>query len=83
MSSSIRDKAAGRAVSYREEIQAAQTAGDYRRAMDLSIQWLRGELAKVRKQRPQDAQSVDAELTQKISALAEAIPFYRPRKVGQ
>lgn len=80
MPASLRDKAAGRAVSYRERITAAQAAGDYRQGADLAIQWLRGELAKVRRQRPQDAAAIDAELTQKLSDLAEAIPFYRPRK---
>ncbi|WP_329521105.1 hypothetical protein [Spirillospora sp. NBC_01491] len=80
MPASLRDKAAGRASMYRQEIEAAQAAGDHRKGADLAVQWLRGELAKVRQQRPHDAPAVDVELTKKLMELAEAIPAFRPRR---
>lgn len=83
MSGSHRDRAASRAAQYRSAIEAARAQDDYVKGVAIAVDWLRAELAKVRRRRPQDAQAVDAELTQKLCELAEAIPFYRPRKAGQ
>lgn len=83
MGASLRDKAANRARLYRSRIAEKQAAGNYKGGVHEAERWLLEELEKVRRQRPQDAQAVDAELTQKLCELAEAIPFYRPRKAGQ
>jgi hypothetical protein len=79
---SLRDKATSRTGRYRNDIAAAQAGGDYRGALHQSERWLLGEVAKFARQRPQDAQQMYAEVTEKLAALAEAIPFYRPARKG-
>lgn len=78
----LRDKAANRAGLYKARIAAKQAEGDFKGAFHESARWLSEELEKVRRQRPHHAQAVDAEVTQKLADLAEALPFYRPRKEG-
>jgi hypothetical protein len=82
VAASHRDRAASRAALYRQRIADAHADGDHVKGVDLAADWLKGELAKVRRRRPQDAAAVDAEITEKLAALAEAIPFYRPQKQG-
>lgn len=77
---SLRDKAANRARLYRDRIANKQAAGDFKGGLHEAQRWLLEELEKVRRQRPHDAPLVDAELTAKLAALAEAVPFYRPKK---
>lgn len=82
MGASLRDKAANRARLYRGRIAAKQADGDFKGAVHEAQRWLLEELEKVRRQRPHEAPIVDAELTQKLAELAEAVPFYRPQKPG-
>lgn len=78
MSGSLRDKAANRARLYQDRIKAKQAVGDYKGAVHEAERWLLEELEKVRRQRPHHAQDVDADVTESLSKLAEAIPFYKP-----
>jgi hypothetical protein len=82
VSGSLRDKAANRAGQYRRTIQTMQAGGDYRGGLHEAERWLLGELQKVQRQRPQDAEAVYAEVTEKIAALAEVLPFYKPARKG-
>lgn len=82
MSGSHRERAVSRATNYRMQIAKAQAAQDYERGTNLSLDWLKGELAKVRRTRPEDAAAVDAALTEKVSELAEAVPFFKPARKG-
>ncbi|MFG2001645.1 hypothetical protein ACGFNU_21085 [Spirillospora sp. NPDC048911] len=82
MSGSHRDRAAFRASQYREEIAKAQAGGDFKGGADLALAWLRGELVKVRRRRPNESAAVDAELTEKLVQLAEAVPFFKPARKG-
>lgn len=83
MAVSLRDKAARRAGLYQQMIAAKQTAGDFKAGVHEANRWLLEELAKVRKQRPADADAVDAEVTRRLADLAAAIPGYKPaRKKG-
>lgn len=80
MGASLRDKAANRARLYKGRIADRQADGDFKGGVHEAQRWLLEELEKVRRQRPHDAALVDAELTAKLAALAEAVPFYRPKK---
>lgn len=80
MGASLRDKAANRARLYKGRIAAKQAAGDFKGGVHEAERWLLEELEKVRRQRPLEAPAVDAELTAKLAALAEAVPFFRPKK---
>ncbi|GAA3957381.1 hypothetical protein GCM10023085_44870 [Actinomadura viridis] len=82
MPASLRDKAANRASLYRRSIAEKQAAGDFKGALHEANRWLLEELAKVRRQRPHEAAAVDAELTEKLAQLAEAVPFFRPARKG-
>jgi hypothetical protein len=79
---SLRDKAANRARLYRARIAEKQAEGNPKGAVHEANRWLLEELEKVRRQRPHHAAAVDAEITAKLAALAEAIPFYRPSTGG-
>ena len=80
MSASRRDKAANRARLYRGYIAAKQAEGDFKGAVHEAKRWLLEELEKVRRQRPHHAQAIDAEVVDKLAAIAEALPFYRPTR---
>lgn len=82
MAASLRDKAANRARLYKARIAEKQAVGDYKGGVHEAERWLLQELEKVRRQRPHEAPTVDAEITEKLAALAEAVPFYRPQKKG-
>lgn len=80
MPGSLRDKAANRAGQYQSVITAKQAGGDYRGALHEAERWLLGELQKVARQRPRDAEAVYREVTANLIRLAEAVPFYKPAK---
>lgn len=82
MAASLRDKAANRAGHYRRAIEARQAAGDFRGGLHEAERWLLGELQKVARQRPKDAEAVYREVTENLARLAEAIPFYKPTTKG-
>lgn len=82
MPGSLRDKAANRTSHYRGDVATAQAGGDLRGGLHLAERWLLGEVAKYARQRPQDAQQMYAEVTERLMKLAEAVPFYRPEKRG-
>lgn len=76
----FRDKAGNRASQYRSAIAAMQREGNYSGAAHEAKGWLLSELARVQRRRPQDAPAIYAEVTEKLAALAEALPFYKPTK---
>lgn len=80
MAASLRDKAANRAGQYRRAIDARLEAGDFRGGLHEAQRWLLGELQKVARQRPKDAEAVYREVTENLARLAEAVPFYKPAK---
>ena len=80
MPGSLRDKAANRAGQYRRTIETHQADGDYRGGLHEAERWLLGELQKVARQRPKDAEAVYREVTENLARLAEAVPFYKPAK---
>lgn len=80
MTTGLRDKAANRASQYRSAIAALQRHGDYVNAAQEAKGWLMSELRKVARQRPADATAIYAEVTERLAALAEAIPTYKPTK---
>jgi hypothetical protein len=82
VSGSLRDKAANRAGQYRSTIAAMQADGDFRAGLHEAERWLLSELNRVQRQRPQDAAAVYVEVTAKLSALAEVLPFYKPERKG-
>lgn len=82
MPGSLRDKASNRTSHYRNDVAAAQTVGDHRGGLHLAERWLLGEVAKYARQRPQDAQQMYAEVTERLMQLAEAIPGYKPAVKG-
>ncbi len=83
MAGSLRDKAANRAGQYRRAIAARQAAGDYRGALHEAERWLLGELGKVARQRPKDADAVYRDVTESLARLAEAVPFYKPARTAR
>jgi len=80
VTASLREKAAGRAKNYKQSIAEKQQAGDYKGALHEAHRWLLGELGKVARQRPHDAPQVYADVTDRLAALAEHVPFYKPRR---
>ena len=78
MPASLRGKAGRRAGLYRDAITRKQAAGDFKGALHEANRWLLEELAKVRRQRPHEANGVDAAVTEKLAALAESVPFFKP-----
>lgn len=82
VATSMRDRAANRAGQYRKAIAELQREGDYPGAMHEAKRWLLSELSRVQRRRPQDSAAVHAEVTEKLAALAEALPFYKPAKRG-
>lgn len=72
------DKAESRAQAYRRAIAQHHAAGSDREALAEALRWLRSEAAHLERHRPRDAARLYRQLTERISALAQAIPNFRP-----
>jgi hypothetical protein len=80
---STAEKAANRAVGYRQKIAAKHADSDDAGAFRLASNWLLSEAAKVARHRPRDAVLIYRELTARLADLAEALPGYRPPRGGR
>lgn len=80
MARSTRDKAANRRSLYQTEIAEKQALADHRGAFDAAKRWLLSEVARAARQRPADAPQMYADVTERLAAIAEALPYYRPAK---
>ena len=78
MATGKRDKAARRAVTYETAIRELQASGNHRDALHKAWEWLSEEAAKVRRQRPQEAPSLDTTLADRLMRLAAEVPNFRP-----
>lgn len=74
---------ARRAQLYEVVIRDKQADGDYRGGLHEAVGWLLQEAAKVRRNRPADANAVDAAVTAKVAELAASIPDYKPSRGGR
>jgi len=78
MASSRADKAARRAEDTRKRVRGHLGDGEYPEAVYEAQNALLGELAKLRRQRPEAAGLIHAEVAAKLTALMESIPAKRP-----
>jgi hypothetical protein len=83
MARSAAQCAAARSARYGEEIRSALEAGDSRRALRRSYDYLLAEAAKRRERHAGDGALVDAALAGVLWHLAGSVPDYLPRRRGR
>jgi hypothetical protein len=80
MARSLAQCAADRSARYDGEIRTALAAGDSRRALRRSYDYLLAEAAKRRERHPGDGALIDAALAGILWQLAASVPDYSPRR---